>query len=442
MPRTPQDVLALVKEQRVEFISLQFTDIVGMVKNVTIPVAALPDALDHGVWFDGSSIDSFARIAESDMYLVPDLATYAPIPWDANVTTARLICNVYTPNGRSFPGDPRQLLIAALQEATDMGYEYLVGAELEFFLFKADLDKQITTTPNDQASYFDSSNNQASPIRRPIIKALQAFGIEIEASHHEVAPGQHEIDLRHTNALQAADAVITMRVALKTIAQQQGLYATFMPKPMTGVNGNGMHCHQSLVDIASGKNAFHDAKDPYAISGLARNFIAGQLAHAPGMIAILAPLVNSYKRLVLGYEAPVYLSWSRTNRSSLVRVPRLAPSRTQSSRVELRCPDPSCNPYLAFAVMLKSGLDGVKRTLPLPEPAEEDLYQVDPRARGMETLPPSLGDALDALREDELVQAALGSYIYERFIEAKSQEWADYRIHVSGWELDRYLPIY
>ncbi len=442
--RTPQDILDLAKEQRVEFINLQFTDIVGMVKSVTIPFDALPDALNHGVWFDGSSIDGFARIAESDMYLVPDLSTYALIPWNnhEDIVTARLICNVYLPNGKPFPGDPRRLLISALEDAAALGYEYYVGPELEFFLFKMGSDGQTDVIPNDQVGYFDVAPSHVTPVRRQMMRALQEFGIRVEASHHEVAVGQHEIDLHHSAALQAADQLVTARITLKSIAQKHHLYASFMPKPVSNMHGSGLHCHQSLVDLDSKKNTFHDAKDRYGISSVARHFIAGQLAHARGMVAILAPLVNSYKRLVIGYEAPVYLSWSRTNRSSLVRVPRLSPERSQSTRVELRCPDPSCNPYLAFAVMLRAGLDGIKNKLPLPEPAEEDLYQVDPLTQGLETLPSSLGVALDALRQDEVIQAALGSYIYERFVEAKSQEWTDYRRHVSQWELDRYMPIY
>lgn len=443
---TSQDIIALAKEQRVEFINLQFTDIVGMVKNITIPFQALPDALNHGVWFDGSSIDGFARVAESDMYLVPDPSTYALIPWNTQegIVTARLICNVYTPNGKPFAGDPRRALIAVLEEATAMGYDYYVGPELEFFLFKMDQDGQRSTIPNDQVGYFDLAPSHVTPVRREMMRALQAFDILVDGSHHEVAGGQHEIDLHHTSALQAADNLVTARIALKAVAKQHNLYASFMPKPVTETNGNGLHCHQSLISTEgdSGTNIFHDEKDRYGISTVARHFIAGQLAHAKGMIAVLAPLVNSYKRLVIGYEAPVYLSWSRTNRSSLIRVPRLSPERPQSTRIELRCPDPSCNPYLAFAVMLKAGLDGISQRLPLPEPAEEDLYQVDPLTQGLDTLATSLGDAIEDLRQDDVIQAALGSYIYERFVEAKQQEWSDYRRHVSQWEVNRYLSIY
>lgn len=443
MTRTSQAILTLADEQRVEFISLQFTDIVGMVKNVTIPIAQLSDCLDHGVWFDGSSIEGFARIAESDMYLVPDLDSYALIPWDhgEGFTTARMICDVYTPDGKPFAGDPRGCLKLVLDEARQMGFEYNVGPELEFFLFKLDAEGRPLSVPHDAAGYFDVSTDLATHIRRHMVRALSAFGIEVEAAHHEVAVGQHEIDFRYGPALRTADHAVTFRVALKAVAQQHHLYATFMPKPIAGINGSGMHVHQSLSD-AHGRNVFYDASDAYGLSRTARQFIAGLLAHAPGMIAILAPLVNSYKRLVPGYEAPVYLSWGRTNRSALVRVPRISAGRPQATRVELRCPDPSCNPYLAFAVMLKAGLDGIKRDLALPEAAEEDLYHVDPLARGLETLPGSLGDALEALQRDEVIASALGPHILERFVEAKQQEWAEYRLFVSQWELDRYLPIY
>ena len=444
MARTNDDILAVVADQRIEFINLQFTDIVGMVKNVTIPVAQLADCLDHGVWFDGSSIEGFARIAESDMFLVPDLESYAPIPWDAGAgfPTARMICDVYMPDGKPFAGDPRHILKLATDEAARMGMGYNVGPELEFFLFKTDPSGRPSPDPHDVAGYFDVSTDLATHIRRQMVRALSTFGIEVEATHHEVAIGQHEIDFKYGPALRTADHAVTFRTTLKAIAQQQGLHATFMPKPIAGINGSGMHVHQSLSDIKSGRNLFYDANDPYGLSATARHFIAGLLAHAKGMIAILAPLVNSYKRLVPGYEAPVYLSWGRTNRSALVRVPRISPRRSNATRVELRCPDPSCNPYLAFAVMLKAGLDGIKRQLPLPEAAEEDLYHVDPRARNLETLPGSLGDALIELERDDVIAEALGPHVLERFVEAKTQEWDSYRIAVSQWELERYLAVY
>jgi glutamine synthetase len=444
MSRTPDDILAAVNDQQVEFISLQFTDIIGMVKNVTIPVAQLADCLDHGVWFDGSAIEGFARIAESDMFLVPDLETFAIIPWDhgAGFTTARMICDVFTPDGKPFAGDPRHVLRTALEDCAKLGLIYNVGPELEFFLFKTDASGQPAPDPNDAAGYFDVSTDMASHIRRHMVRALASFGIEVEALHHEVAVGQHEIDFKYGPALRTADHAVTFRMALKAVAQQHGLYATFMPKPLTGVNGSGMHVHQSFSDAMTGRNLFYDSSDPYGLSPMARQFIAGLLAHAKGMIAILAPLVNSYKRLVPGYEAPVYLSWGRTNRSALVRVPRISARRGQATRVELRCPDPACNPYLAFAVMLKAGLDGIKQNMVLPEAAEEDLYQVDPRARQLETLPGSLGDALDALQRDDVIVDALGQHVLQRFVEAKTLEWESYSLAVSQWELARYLPIY
>lgn len=439
-----QALLRRAEEQRVAFVNLQFTDILGMVKTVTIPVDELPDALDHGVWFDGSSIEGFARIVESDMYLVPDLSTYALIPWDQHegLATARLICNIYTPDGKPFAGDPRHVLASVTRQAADLGFRFNVAPELEFFLFKTDAGEHRTPLPHDHAGYFDVSTDLAVLIRRQMVRALQQLGIAVEASHHEVAAGQHEIDLRYAEAIRAADQTVTARVALKAIAQINGLHATFMPKPIAGVNGSGMHVHQSLVDIETGRNVFADPDDPYGLSAIARYFIAGLLAHARGMCVILAPLVNSYKRLVPGFEAPVYISWGRTNRSALVRVPRVTAGRIQSTRIELRCPDPSCNPYLAYAVMLAAGLDGIRRKLPLREAAEEDLFHVDPRAQGLEMLPTSLGAALDALREDEVIQSALGPYIYERFVDAKQQEWESYRAYVSQWEVDRYLSVF
>jgi glutamine synthetase len=444
MGYTKEQILDLVKEQQIDFLNLQFTDIVGIIKNVTIPVTQLGDALDHGVWFDGSSIEGFARIAESDMYLQLDLDTYALIPWEseADFKTARFICDVFTPNGDPFPGDPRRALKNVLAEAADMGFKFNTGPELEFFLFKPGPDGSLQPIPHDAAGYFDVSTDYATHIRRQMVKALQGFGIVVEASHHEVAIGQHEIDFQYGDALRTADNAVTFRTTLKAIAQKNGLYATFMPKPIAGINGSGMHVHQSLADIRTGKNAFYGEGKERGLSDVALSYVAGLLEHAPAMSAVLAPLVNSYKRLVPGYEAPVYVSWGQTNRSALVRVPRITKGRTQATRIELRCPDPSANPYLAFAVMLKSGLDGIRRGLTPPPAAEEDLYHIDPRSRSLTTLPGSLGEALERLQGDEVVQQALGPHIYERFVEAKQQEWDEYRLYVSQWELDRYLPIY
>jgi glutamine synthetase len=438
-------VFRQISDHGVEFVNLQFTDILGIVKTVTIPIQQLENAIDHGVWFDGSSIEGFARTAESDMYLVPDLHTYKKIPWDYGdqVTTASFICGIYTPDGRPFAGDPRHVLQKMLQQAAEVGYNYVVGPELEFFLFQQNKAGRIDpSSPHDQAGYFDISSGQATCVLNRMVKALQELHIEVETSHHEVSAGQHEIDMRYGDALQAADNVVTARIVIKAIAQLSGLYATFMPKPIAGINGNGMHIHQNLADPVTGVNVFYDSEDHYNLSKLARQFIAGLLAHSSGMIAILAPLVNSYKRLVPGFEAPVYLSWGRTNRSALVRVPQTSQGKNQAIRVELRCPDPSCNPYLAFAAMLGAGLDGIKRRLPLGEAAEEDLFQVDPRALGLEVLPSSLGQAIEALKHDEVIQEALGPHVYERFIDAKEQEWNEYRSYVSHWEVERYLSLF
>ncbi|MBI2862371.1 MAG: type I glutamate--ammonia ligase [Chloroflexi bacterium] len=444
--RLAEEVLAEAEREHVKFVYLQFTDITGIVKSVTIPVERLPDAIDHGTWFDGSSIEGFARIAESDMYLSADLTTFAVIPWERGEnTTARLICNVYTPKGEVFEGDPRAVLARALQEAAALGYRFMTGPELEFFLLRSDSDGQVRPLPHDRASYFDLSTDLAIQVRKDMVNALQALGIKVEASHHEVAIGQHEIDFQYDEALKTADNAVTFKYTLKAIAQQHGLHATFMPKPIYGINGSGMHTHQSLFYSDRRENAFTDPNDEYGLSDVAKHFIAGQLYHARGMCAILAPLVNSYKRLVPGFEAPVYISWARVNRSALIRIPKASPGRTESTRCELRCPDPSCNPYLAFAVMLKCGLDGIKRRLPLPKPIEEDLYHFD--AAKLEryqvgVLPGSLNEALKELEQDEVVREALGEHLYERFLEAKYQEWDEYRKQVSPWEVDRYLEIY
>jgi glutamine synthetase len=443
---TKEQIIERVAEDGIEFISLQFTDILGVVKSVTIPVAELGIVLDGGQWFDGSSVLGFARIAESDMYLVPDLDTYAIIPWlQDGSPTARLICDVYTPDGEPFQGDPRHVLKSALAQAAAMGFVYNTGPEPEFFLFRSDGNGRAVPRPQDQGGYFDLSTDRGLAVRNEMSRALTAFGIQVEASHHEVASGQHEIDFRYTDALRAADNVVTFKVTLKEVARQHNLHATFMPKPIAGINGSGMHVHQSLFHTGTGKNAFADGQEAYGLSKVAGHFIAGQLAHAPGMCAILAPLVNSYKRLVPGYEAPVYISWGQINRSALIRVPQVQPDRPASTRLELRCPDPSCNPYLAFAVMLRAGLDGIERELKPPSISNEDLYHLDDlgrRTRGLDTLPASLGEALDAFKRDDLVQQTLGEHIFERFVEAKSIEWQEYSTHVSTWEVERYLPIY
>ncbi|MBI6546408.1 MAG: type I glutamate--ammonia ligase [Cyanobacteria bacterium NC_groundwater_1444_Ag_S-0.65um_54_12] len=440
------EVLKKAESEDVRFVNLQFTDILGVVKSVTIPISQFSDCIEHGKWFDGSSIEGFVRIAESDMYLLPDLSTFRVIPWEQGEghTLARVICWVYTPDGEKFAGDPRGALDRVLQEARSLGYDFNTGPELEFFLFRiTNGNGRLEPLPHDMAGYFDLTTDQASEIRKDMVNALEAMGIRVETSHHEVAVGQHEIDFQYDNALRTADNAVTFRYTLKAIAQRHGLHCTFMPKPIFGVNGSGMHTHMSL--FKDGSNAMFDDNDPYGLSGAARHFIAGILQHARGMCAVLAPTVNSYKRLVPGYEAPVYLSWARQNRSALVRVPRISRGQPNATRIELRCPDPSCNPYLAFAVMLQAGLDGIKNELAPPEPVEENIYHMEEserQRRNLNSLPGSLGEALSEMKADPLVREALGDHIFERFIDAKLQEWDEFRMQVTPWEIERYLPIF
>jgi len=434
-------VFKRIEADGVRFINLQFSDLSGKVKSITIPVTHLDDSIKHGTWFDGSSIEGFASIHESDMYLKPDPSTYALLPWHSRqgANTARLICDVHTPDGSHFEGAPRSILRKALEEARGMGFEYNTGPELEFFLLRRD-NGLLLPLPHDQGSYFDLTTDQAVEIRRDMNMALQGFGIDVEASHHEVALGQHEIDFRYSEALRSADSAMTLKFVLKAIAQQHGLHATFMPKPIAGINGSGMHVHQSL--FKEGRNAFFEGSDKYKLSKVAYSFIAGQLAHARAMCAILSPTVNSYKRLVPGYEAPVYLSWGNTNRSALIRIPRYSEGKSQATRCELRCPDPSCNVYLAFAVMLKAGLDGIKRGLSPPDPVEENLYHFSAKKRAerrIGTLPASLAEALDEMEQDPLMREALGEATFQKYLEAKRAEWEAYRLQVSPWELETYL---
>jgi glutamine synthetase len=442
--QSAEQLLALAKESDIYFVDLQFTDIGGSVKNVTIPVTELEATLNHGIWFDGSSVEGFGRVAESDMYLFPDITTFAILPWlSGDEKTARLICNVYTPDSQPFLGDPRYVLAQIIKQAEDMGFIYNTGPELEFFLFKPDPDGKLLPAPQDSGGYFDQPVDMiATSLWRQVTAALTSFGIVAEAMHHEVSPGQHEIDFRYSEALKTADNAVTFRTLVKILAEQKGLYATFMPKPIRGLNGSGMHVHQSLSYKANGSNAFFDPGDAHGLSKIAKHFIAGQLLHAKGMCAVLAPLVNSYKRLVQGYEAPVHISWGRINRSALIRIPRA--HSNEATRIELRCPDPSCNPYLAFAVMLAAGLDGIRRELPLPDAHEENLYLIPNTAKntGIEFLPVSLNDAIAELEKDALMKQALGAHVFERFIKTKLLEWEDYRLEVSQWELSRYLPAY
>ncbi len=442
---SPEQVLRRAQEEGVEFVNLQFTDVMGLVKMVTIPIDVFPNVIEHGQWFDGSAIAGFARIAESDMYLMPDLTTFAVLPWNRERnTTARVICWVFKPNGDLFPGDPRAVLLSQLERAAKLGYAYQTGPELEFFLFRTS-DGKIDALPHDRGSYFDMSTDLAAEVRKEMIRALRELGIKVEAGHHEIAIGQHEIDFEYADAMLTADQAVTFKITLKAVAQQHGLHATFMPKPVEGIAGSGMHTHQSLASLETGENIFVDADDPYGLSKVAKHFIAGQLKHARGMSAVLAPLVNSYRRLVPGFEAPVYVSWARQNRSALIRVPAVRAGRTEATRIELRCPDPSSNPYLVYAVMLAAGLDGIENELPLPEPVEENLYhftEEDLRRRNVATLPATLGEAITELEQDDKVREALGEHLFERLLEARKQEWDAFRKHVSAWEIERYLEIY
>jgi glutamine synthetase len=443
------DRIASARERGIRFVQLQFTDILGVVKAVTIPIHRLEDSVRHGTWFDGSSVEGFTRIAESDQYLLPDRSTFNDIPWQPGSGprgTARVICDVYTPRGEPFVGDPRHVLRRQVERARALGYVVNTGPELEFFLLRRGEDGEIAPLPHDEAGYFDFSTDLAQEVRQDMVDALEAFGIKVEAAHHEVAAGQHEIDFEYADALKTADNAITFKFALKAIAQQHGLYATFMPKPIHGINGSGMHTHQSLWSIADERNAFADPASPYGLSSIARSYMAGILAHARGMIAILAPLVNSYKRLVPGYEAPTYITWGRTNRSALIRVPMISPGKSiEGTRAEVRCPDPSSNTYLAFAAMIAAGLDGVEQGLTLGEPVEESLFEMDAARiaeKGIRELPGTLGEAIDELEADPVITAALGDHVLSHYVSAKRAEWDEYRTQVSSWELSRYLELY
>ena len=437
---TKEKVLKEAKEKGVEFIRLWFTDILGRLKSFAITSDELEGALDEGMGFDGSSITGYQDIQESDMVAMPDPSTFAILPWrPQEKAVARMFCDILNPDGSSYEGDPRYILRRAVKAAADKGYTMYVGPELEYFYFKDFNSTQIL----DHGGYFDLTPlDSASDLRRETTLTLQAMGIPVEYSHHEVAPSQHEIDLRYTDALAMADSAMTYRLVVKEIAQKGGVYATFMPKPIFGQNGSGMHTHQSL--FKNGHNAFFDAKDKYNLSPDGKAYIAGLLTHAKEMSSILAQWVNSYKRLVPGYEAPVYIAWSQRNRSALVRVPYYKPGKEQATRAELRCPDPACNPYLAFAVMLMAGLKGIEEKYELTAPMEKNLYHLTDSERkelGIESLPASLGEALAITETSELVRRTLGDHAFERFIEVKKWEWDDFRIQVTGYELEKYLPV-
>ena len=442
-PKTQDDVKALVQERGIRFIRLWFTDILGQLKSFAINAEELDDAFEGGMGFDGSSITGFNAIEESDMIAMPDPTTFNVLPWRPEENgggVARMFADVLTPEREPYEGDPRHVLRRAVQRANEMGFDdFFVGPELEYFLFR----DSKSTEPLDLGGYFDLTTLDAgSDVRRDTVLALEKLGIQVEYSHHEVGPSQHEIDMRYADALKMADDCMTYRITVKEIALKYGWHATFMPKPLFGENGSGMHTHQSL--FKDGRNAFYDENDKYFLSETGKAFIAGQLRHAREICSIFAQWVNSYKRLVPGYEAPVYVAWSRRNRSALVRVPLYHPGKEQATRMELRCPDPACNPYLTFSALLMAGLEGVERGYELPEPMEKNLYHLSPDERrrlGIEQLPETLGEAIEITSESELVLRTLGEHIFNRYIEIKRQEWEDYRVQVTPWELDRYLAI-
>ena len=441
---TKEDIMRLSDEENVKFIRLQFTDILGTIKNVEIPISQLEKALDNKMMFDGSSIEGFVRIEESDMYLIPDLDTWVIFPWTAEKgKVARLICDISNPDGTPFAGDPRANLRRILDEMKDLGFtNFNVGPEPEFFLFKLDEKGNPTLELNDNAGYFDlAPTDLGENCRRDIVLELEEMGFEIEASHHEVAPGQHEIDFKYADALTACDYIQTFKLVVKTIARKHGLHATFMPKPLFGVNGSGMHCNLSL--FKNGENSFYEAsKGELELSETAYQFIAGIIKNAAAFTAITNPTVNSYKRLVPGYEAPCYVAWSARNRSPLIRIPA---SRGLSTRVEVRSVDPSANPYLAMAVLLQAGLDGIKNKLTPPAPIDRNIYVMDKQEReeaGISDLPPTLAAALTELQSNEVVAAALGEHILEHFIESKEIEWDMFSTQVHPWEREQYMSMY
>lgn len=437
-------VLERVEQDNIEFITLQFTDLLGVIKEVIIPVEKLEDALTDGAWFDGSSIEGFARIQESDLFLKPVPETYAVVPWlTEDGKTARLICDIYRADGKAFEGDPRYILKQAAAKAAKQGYHYNVGPEPEFYLFTADSQKR--TMPIDHDSYFDLSSHEGYKTIKRIVAALESFGINLEASHHEVGFGQYEIDFHYGHCLDIADKVVTLKYTAKKIAQMHNLHATFMPKPIMDKPGSGMHVHQSLFNIETKTNAFYNKDDKYNLSRIAYNFIAGQIKHINALCAILCPTVNSYKRLVSGFEAPVYITWAAMNRSALVRVPKWFRQRKEAARIELRCPDPSCNPYLAFAVMLQAGLDGVKDDLTPARPVEENVYQLDDESlakKNIRVLPTSLQEALDELKKDKLIRNVLGEHLFEKYVDIKTKEWDEFKKQVTNWEIETYLDIF
>jgi len=438
--KTKKDVLAAVKEHQVSFIQFWFTDVLGTLKSFSVTPSEIEEGLNEGMGFDGSSIQGFCRIEESDMIAMPDPTTFALIPWrPSDKPVARMFCDILNPDGSNYEGDPRFVLRRMLEKVAKDGYTFYVGPELEFFYFSSDQATECL----DQGGYFDGVPvDRGNDLRRKTIFALQDIGIRVEYSHHEVAPSQHEIDLRYDEALTMADKVMTYRTCIKEIARQNGVYASFMPKPIFGQNGSGMHTHQSL--FKGNSNAFHDANSTNGLSELASHYIAGLMKHAPEITAVCNQWINSYKRLVPGYEAPVYVAWARRNRSTMIRVPMYKPGKEKATRIEFRSPDPACNPYLAFALMLAAGLQGISAKLPLSAPVEEDIFEMDAKAReaaGIVSLPGSLFEATELFSKSKLAKETLGEHIFDKFIENKRLEWDLYRTHISKYEIEHYLPM-
>jgi len=437
-----KDVLARCSEDNVKFVSFQFSDIIGNVKSVDAPLDQVAGALQNGIWFDGSSVEGFARVQEGDMHLIPDAETYAVLPWTPeHMKRARIFCDIHTPDGDPYSKDPRGALKRVIARFAEKGWRYDIGPEPEFFLFRP--NGSVHPVPHDVGGYFDfSPDDEAVRVRTELMAALNQMGLEVEVGHHEVALGQHEIDFRFADALRTADNVLTLKYTVKAIAAQHGLVASFMPKPIFGVNGSGMHCHQSISD-SEGRNLFYEADDEFGLSEIAYGLIAGQLKHARAMAAVIAPTVNSYKRLVPGYEAPTYVGWAQVNRSAMIRIPRYNPGQTYSARAELRCPDPSSNPYLAFTAMGAAALDGIENGLkPMPPLNGVNIFEltdVEKRDLQISELPGSLKEALYELHADEVIRAGLGEEIYDVFLRAKLAEWDEYRMQVMDWEIERYL---
>ena len=436
-PGARKEVLKAIKERAIEDVLLWFTDIEGHLKSFSISTSEVEGALDDGMGFDGSSITGFNAIEESDMVAIPDPDTYRVLP---DGVTARMICDVVTPDGRPYDGDPRYVLRRARDRLRSMGFDtFNVGPEAEYFLFK---DEHGTETLDEGGYFAQTTLDAATAVRRDTIRALEAMGIPVEYHHHEVGPSQHEIDIRFSNSLEMGDYMLTYRHVVKDVAKQHGYHATFMPKPLFGENGSGMHTHQSI--FKDGRNMFFDADDKWHLSDVGKAFIAGQLRHARELCAVFAQWVNSYKRLVPGYEAPVYVAWSQRNRSALIRIPLYKPGSEQATRVEIRCPDPACNPYLTFASLLHAGLEGIEHGYELPDPMETNLYHLTPeqrRERGITSLPETLGEAIDELSRSELMRKALGPHIFDRYVELKRREWDEYRVQLTDWELKKYLPV-